>query len=110
MKSLIKQIFSISIAIFLISCNGAKMKLSDDFGAYYSKVNTGADWETYDRTGDYADIIVDFGKQNGKFIFWRGSSYLPYWETVKGKKVYVDEIIPRSGDGTKTMPDRVNAF
>ena len=110
MKSSIKQILSISIAIFLFSCSGSEMELTDDFGAYYSKVITGEDWETYDRTGDYADIIVDYGKQNGKFIFWRGSSYLPYWEPVNGEKVFVDEIIERSGDGTETMPDKTNTY
>jgi hypothetical protein len=110
MKSSIMQILSISIVIFLFSCSGSEMELNDDFGAYYSKVITGEDWETYDRTGDYADIIVDYGKQNGKFIFWRGSSYLPYWEPANGDKVFVDEIIERSGDGTETMPDKTNTY
>jgi hypothetical protein len=63
MKSSIKQILSISIASILVGCTGAEMKLPDDFGAYYTKVITGEEWETYDRTGDYADIIVDYGKQ-----------------------------------------------
>ena len=79
-------------------------------GAYYTHIVTSDEFEKYSRTGDYADIIVDLGKENGKFVFWRGSSYLPYWEPAKGEKVYADEIIPRSGDGSKTMPDKVNSF
>ena len=78
MKSLLKQTLSILILVFLFSCSGTKLKPIDDFGAYYSRINTGADWEKYDRPGDYADIIVDFGNENGKFVFWRGTSYLPY--------------------------------
>ena len=99
------------VALRISGCTGSETLVpSGDFGAYYTHIVTNDEFEKTSRTGDYADIIVDFGKENGKFIFWRGSSYLPYWETVKGKKVYADEIIPRSGDGTKTMPDRVNSF
>jgi hypothetical protein len=41
------------------------------FGAYYTKIISGQEWEKYDRTGDYADIIVELGKEKGKFVFWR---------------------------------------
>lgn len=110
-KKLVFRILVFSFAALLMSCNRNRaLKPSEDFGAYYTHIVTNDEFEKYSRTGDYADIIVDLGKENGKFVFWRGSSYLPYWETVKGEKVYVDEIIPRSGDGTKTMPDKVNSF
>jgi hypothetical protein len=109
-----KQVFRMlvfSLAALLMSCNKNKaLDPSKDFGAYYTHIVTSDEFEKYSRTGDYADIIVDLGKENGKFVFWRGSSYLPYWETAKGEKVYADEIIPRSGDGSKTMPDKVNSF
>lgn len=82
----------------------------NNFGAYYTHIVTNDEFEKHSRTGDYADIIVDLGKENGKFVFWRGSSYLPYWETVNGEKIFVDEIIPRAGNGSKTMPDKVNSF
>jgi hypothetical protein len=83
---------------------------STEFGAYYTSIKTGADWELYDRTGQYADIIVNLGEQKGKFVFWRGASYLPYWENAAGEYFFVDEIIERQGDGTATMPDRVNTY
>ena len=110
-RKLIFGLLTFSIVTFLSSCNRNKpITPSEDFGAYYTHIVTNDEFEKYSRTGDYADIVVELGKENGKFVFWRGSSYLPYWETVKGKKIFVDEIIPRSGNGSKTMPDRVNSF
>jgi hypothetical protein len=78
-----------------------------DFGAYYTKINSGQEFERYSRTGPYADIVVNLN--DGKFVFWRGSSYLPYWETDKGKW-YVDELIRRKGDGPAERPDKVNTY
>ena len=77
--------------------------------AYYSRVDSGEPFEKFSRTGDYADIIVKLGAPEGRLVFWRGSSYLPYWETARGKW-RLEEIVPRRGDGTATMPDRVNVF
>ena len=52
-----------------------------DFGAYYTRL----DYE--DRiSGKYADVVVSVG-QGGRFVFSRQSSYLPYWETEKGKVI-----------------------
>ncbi|MCK4748226.1 MAG: hypothetical protein KAT15_14350, partial [Bacteroidales bacterium] len=83
---------------------------SGDFGAYYTHIRSGAEWELYDRTGEFADIVVDLGGDQGRFVFWRGSSYLPYWENAEGEKFSVDEVIPRQGDGAGMMPDRVNTY
>ena len=94
--------------ILLIGCSTG-MKPSPDFGAYYTKIDSGEDFEQFSRTGEYADIIVELGGANGKLVFWRGSSYLPYWETPQGKW-YVEEIIPRKGDGSGIRPDKVNTF
>jgi len=81
---------------------------SKGFCAYYSKIHSGLEFEKYSRTGPYADIVVQL-RPGERLVFWRGSSYLPYWETSKGRW-FVDEFVPRKGDGTKEMPDRVNAF
>jgi hypothetical protein len=78
------------------------------FGAFYTKVNSGQPFETYSRTGKYADIVVQVSHAGGRLVFWRGASYLPYWET--SSKDYVPEVIFRKGDGTGMMPDRVNTF
>jgi len=83
---------------------------SYEFGAYYTKIVSEEGWERYDRTGDYADIIVELGKDKGRFVFWRGTSYLPYWENATGEKFFVEEVIPRRGNGTGLMQDKVNTY
>ncbi|MCU0784915.1 MAG: LamG domain-containing protein, partial [Verrucomicrobia bacterium] len=83
--------------------------MAAEFHAYYSRVDSGEPFEELSRTGDYADIIVKLGAADGKLVFWRGSSYLPYWETATGKW-FLDELVPRRGDGEGKQHDRVNAF
>jgi hypothetical protein len=78
-----------------------------EVSAYYTKIDSGEAFERYSRTGPYADVVVEAG--DGKLVFWRGASYLPYWE-IQGHRTYVDEVYPRSGDGSATMPDKVNTF
>ncbi|MEI8376399.1 MAG: LamG domain-containing protein, partial [Planctomycetota bacterium] len=80
-----------------------------DFGAYYTEVTTAQPWEAFSRTGKHADIVVQLSQAGGKLVFWRGNSYLPYWKTGKGQW-NLAEIIPRSGDGTRPMPDRSNVY
>jgi hypothetical protein len=80
-----------------------------DFGAYYTKINVGTEWEAYSRTGEHSDVIVKISIAEGKLVFWRGNSYLPYWETKYGKWD-LEEIVPRTGDGVSPMPDRSNVY
>jgi hypothetical protein len=76
---------------------------SSDFGAYYTQL------DYKDKiSGKYADIVVQFDKDR-KFVFCRESSYLPYWQSEKGKW-YVDEIVKRSGDGLNKRPDKHNKY
>jgi len=82
---------------------------SAEFGAYYCRLNSGQGWEGAARVGPYADITVDFDQSGGKFVFWRASSYLPQWQTPGGSW-YVQEVVPRSGDGSGLMPDKVNQY
>jgi len=78
------------------------------FGAYYTKINSGQPFEKYSRTDAYADIVVQVAGAGGKLVFWRGSSYLPYWQSDRVS--YVPQVIARKGDGSSMMPDRVNTF
>jgi hypothetical protein len=55
-----------------------------DFGAYYTQLKTGQEWEAFSRTGKDADIVVQVSKAGGQLVFWRGNSYLPFWKTDKG--------------------------
>ena len=80
-----------------------------NFGAYYTKVRKGQSWEAYSRTGDKADIIVKLSKAGGQLVFWRGNSFLPYWQTDRGTW-NLTEIIPRTGNGTGEMPDKANVY
>ena len=110
----LKNLLILIIILIFSGCKAPKEKIVvggyelGEFGAFYTKINSGEEFEKFSRTGDFADIIVDLEKGN-KFVFWRGSSFLPYLETPKGKW-YVEEIIPRKGDGTDLMPDRTNAY
>ncbi|HVZ96707.1 MAG TPA: LamG domain-containing protein [Chitinophagaceae bacterium] len=79
------------------------------FGAYYTKINQGQNWEAYSRTGNHADIVVKLSSPAGEIVFWRGNSYLPYWKTNQGNWDFT-QIIPRTGNGTRKMPDKANVY
>jgi hypothetical protein len=103
---------SSTLAILLLAMLAARQPgraVAAEFHAYYSRVDSGQPFEKFSRTGDYADIIVKPGAPEGRLVFCRGASYLPYWETDKGKWP-LEEIVPRHGDGPAGMPDRVNLF
>jgi hypothetical protein len=103
-----KKIIGTAFLIHLMS--GAAFLYAAEFGAYYTKVDSGEEFERYSRTRDYADIVVrNIGKDGGRLVFWRGSSYLPYWE-VDGKKWFLEELTERSGDGPAHRPDNVNTY
>ena len=109
----LESIFTYLSMIFVITLLGNQIDFSaghksersdvGGFHAYYTRTDSNDAI-----TGKYADIIVSFGGK-GKFVFSGNSSYRPYWETAKGKW-YVDEIIPRKGNGTKLQPDKYNGF
>ena len=54
-------------------------------------------------------MVRDIGADKGRFVFWRGSSYLPYFE-AKGGKWFVPELTERQGDGPRERPDNVNTY
>ena len=98
----------IALTVFLATF--AFLPCRADFGAYYTKVHSGEAFEQFSRTGPHADIVIrDLGAASGRLVFWRGSSYLPYWE-VNGKKWFLEELTERSGDGPPERPDRVNTY
>ncbi|KAA9035636.1 LamG domain-containing protein [Ginsengibacter hankyongi] len=101
----LKTFFTILAAVLIVT--GATGQV--DFGAYYTKINTGQNWEAYSRTGSRADIIVKLSGAGGQIVFWRGNSYLPYWKTDQGQWNF-SEIISRTGNGTSEMPDRANVY
>jgi len=79
------------------------------FGAYYTRKHVDEPWHDQSRTDEYADVSVRFGNSSGEIVFWRGRSYLPYWN-AGGKKFDFKEIIPRTGDGPVARPDKINRY
>lgn len=78
-----------------------------ELAAYYAKITKGEAWESLSRTTEHPDIVVRVN--GGQLVFWRGTSYLPYWETDQGSWP-VEEVITRSGDGPEQRPDATNSF
>ena len=91
----------------LLACFAVR-SYGGDFYACYTKVKSDESWEKHSRTREHADIVIRFD-DNRELVFWRGSSYLPYWKTEKGKW-YVEELVQRKGDGSGIRPDRVNIY
>src|SRR5688572_24799535 len=81
-------------------------EVSPAFYGFYTRIESGEPWEEEARffTGDRADLVVRLGAS--RLVFARSTSYLPRWETPQGSWS-LDELVPRSGDGTRTMPDRI---
>lgn len=51
------------------------------FGAYYTKLQYYAEWDKDWRVSDQADVVVRFNRAGYKFVFWRGTNYVPHWVT-----------------------------
>jgi hypothetical protein len=66
------------------------------FGAYYASLKYDLDWDKHWRIGDYADVVVNFDQAGYKFVFWRGTSYIPCWVTETGVW-YTNEFVERRG-------------
>ena len=67
--------------------------LAEEFYGYYTHIDSKEAFEKPSRTGAHADIAVRIG--DGQLVFWRGKSYLPYWQTPKGKWS-LEEVVPRN--------------
>ena len=74
--------------------SGSKSK--NKFGAYYTTLKYNLDWDKHWRIGDFADVVVNFGQPGYKFVFWRGTSYIPCWVTETGIW-YTNEFVERRG-------------
>ena len=66
------------------------------FGAYYTHLKYDPDWDEPWRVGDHPDIIIRFEDGGHKFVFWRGTSYIPCWVTDNGIW-YTNEFVERRG-------------
>jgi hypothetical protein len=54
------------------------------FGAVYNTLKFYEAWDKPWPVGENADIVVNFDNNAHKFVFWRGTSYIPHWVTENG--------------------------
>ncbi|MHC4418680.1 MAG: hypothetical protein ACYSU6_08865 [Planctomycetota bacterium] len=66
------------------------------FGAYYTKLKYSPAWDKPWRVGNHTDVVVQFDDGGHKFVFWRGTSYIPCWVTDTGVW-YTNEFVERRG-------------
>jgi hypothetical protein len=84
--------------------------IPNKFGATYSKLKCSPEWDGLWRFGDYADIVVAFDDKPCRFVFWRGTNYLPsivtepgpkgIWNCDQGPEDYTDQCYEHMSDKT----------
>jgi hypothetical protein len=58
---------------------------SPGFRAEYTRLNYSPEWDGLWRVGDFADIVVTFADKPWRYVFWRGTRYLPSLVTGYGR-------------------------
>jgi len=81
---------------------------ADRFGASYTKLRCSPEWDGLWRVGDYTDILVTFDDTPCRFVFWRGTNYLPslvtepgpegIWNNDQGPENYTNECFEHMSD------------
>jgi hypothetical protein len=71
-------------------------KIPGRFGACYTTLKYDAVWDQPWRIGPHADVVVRFDTGSHKFVFWRGTSYIPCWVTDTDIW-YTNEFVERRG-------------
>ena len=66
------------------------------FGAYYTTLAYDPEWDRRWRIGEHADVVVRFDDGGHRFVFWRGTSYIPHWVT-DNDIWYNNEFLERRG-------------
>jgi hypothetical protein len=56
----------------------------EKFGAVYTKLAYYEAWDKLWPVNEQADVVVQFDNSPAKFVFWRGTSYIPHWITENG--------------------------
>jgi hypothetical protein len=84
--------------------------IPNNFGATYTKLKCSPEWDGLWRFGDYGDIVVAFDDKPCRFVFWRGTNYLPsivtepgpggIWNNDQGPEDYTDQCYEHMSDKT----------
>jgi hypothetical protein len=68
------------------------------FGAYYTNLKYSSGWDALWRGSEYPDIVVRFDSSPIKFVFWRGTGYIP--AIVNDKNMWAsDQSVEHYGSG-----------
>jgi len=67
------------------------------FGAMYTHLKFTPEWDAPWRVGDHPDVVVRFDDGGHRFVFWRGTSFIPCWVNDRGVW-YTNEFVERRGD------------
>jgi hypothetical protein len=59
-------------------------EVSPGFRAEYTKLSYSPEWDGLWRVGDCTDIVVTFADKPWRYVFWRGTRYLPSLVTAHG--------------------------
>jgi len=66
------------------------------FGAYYQTLKYSLAWDKLWKVSQHADVVVRFDEFDHRFVFWRGTSYIPCWATYD-RAWYTNEFFERRG-------------
>ncbi len=75
------------------------------FGAFHTTLRYTPEWDRGWPVAEHADVVVRFDRFEHRFIFWRGTSYIPCWATAEGPW-FTNEFFERRGgpaSGTTSM-------
>lgn len=76
-----------------------------EFGAYSTQLKYTDQWDNRWPVSEIADVVVRFGEKEPRFVFWRGTSYIPCWASFDGPW-FTNEFFERRGgaeSGTVSM-------
>ena len=102
-KKISIYIVVISLSLVFHQCGEKSLESREGFFAYYTDSN-----QPDEITGPFPDVVVNVDEKK-QVIFGRETSYLPYLVSENGEFPF-GEIIPRSGDGSATRPDKNNIY
>jgi hypothetical protein len=74
-------------------------------GAYSTRLDYLPEWDRLWPVSEVSDVVVSFGEAETRFVFWRGTSYIPCWTSRRGPW-FTNEFFERHGghaSGTTSM-------
>ncbi len=83
------------------------------FGAFYARLQYNEFWDRLWRVGEHPDVVVRFDQADYRFVFWRGTSFIPCWVSENGIW-YTNEFFETNSKGLRSgsepMADKQTRF